>query len=306
MKRILHTGLVLFAVAVAGCSGTTSTTAASDRAAANAAAPTPVTLDANAALQRLEASVPVARSTRRGITQPVDLASLPAQLQTRFTNAKAAVEDFAFRHTDQGNDDSGIAYVLDAPGSSRFIGFVVFAAGGDDADRYSADAIAYYTTDGGLLDLQTRASGISDSEDAGDWTNADLNALDGVKATLKRAVKYDAAKQSVELVKSKTTAANADALPFAALVKTVQAEIESSTFAHSDQGDDATRFVSVTGADGAVAGFILESDGSDDADHWFSAGYALFSATGQLLDRQISTAGVADTMDDDSVKLESR
>jgi hypothetical protein len=97
-----------------------------------------------------------------------------------------------------------------------------------------------------------------------------------------------------------------DALPFAALVKTLQAELEASTFAHSDLGDEATKLVSVNDPSGAIAGYILSSEGSDDADDWSAVGYALFSAQGQLLAREISSAGFADTMDDDSVLIPAK
>jgi hypothetical protein len=53
-------------------------------------------------------------------------------------------------------------------------------------------------------------------------------------------------------------------------------------------------------ANGQIAGYILASDGGDDADRWFGAAYALFSAGGELLDRQITTGGLADTATDDA------
>jgi hypothetical protein len=305
MKTLLFSCSVVATLALAALPGCAPRTAASRDGAAvtTSQPPTAATVDADTALREMHKNAGVSSDWVKDATKPVDLSTLSPQLRTRFTNAKAALEDFAFRHTDQGDDGSGVAYVLSSPNGSEFVGFVVYAEGGDDADHYSASAAAYYTTTGGILDVQTRAAGISDSEDAGDWSNVDDNVIAAQERVLRTAFKYDAEKQEVSLDKSKTTKASIDGLPFATLVNAVKTEIESSTLAHSDLGDDATRFVSVKDANGSVAGYILESDGGDDADRWFSAAYALFSATGQLLDRQISTGGLADTMDDDSVTL---
>jgi hypothetical protein len=303
MKYVVRaTALVVAVAAATGCASQTPS-AISNAAAVTGSAPAASPIDASSALVQMKRDLPVDGTFKKDITQRVDLDALTVQLKTRFSNAKAALEDFTWNHSDLGDTDSEVVYVLDAPNSQTFIGFAVFSVGGDDADHYASTAIAYYSTAGALLHVESRATGISDSEDAGDWTNANTTNVAAEEAALRRAFAFHASSHRVELLAGHSAPATIESLPFAALVNTVKSEIEKSTFAFADQGDNATNFVSVRGTDGAIAGYVLASSASDDADRWFAAGYALFSANGLLLDRKISSGGLADTMDDDSIKL---
>ena len=283
---------------LAGCSASSSSPAtAAGESAVTAAVPTPATIDAPAALVAMKAAVAANRS-------PLLVKATPSgALATRFGQAKTALESFAFAHSDLGNDASEIAYVLSAPGASTFVGYAVYAFGGDDADFWSATAAAYYTTDGELLDVVTGSSGISDSEETAWSKSLDQTVIGSQTKALEAAISFDAATQTVSVAKTaKTVAVKAETLPFAAFVKTVQAELESSTFAHADQGDLVTRVVALQDAVGTTLGYILTSEGGDDADNWKAAAYALFTAQGELVGREISTAGRADTMTNDGVR----
>lgn len=289
---------------IAGCSAETSDSASSAAASTTTAAPTAATIAPDAALARMRTSVPAdGTAGQPDRTLFVRATSLPADLAARFDTAKASLEDFAFDHSDQGDVDSDVVCVLSARGASTFVGYAVYAYGGDDSDRYASGAVEYYTADGHILAIDSRSNGLSDSEDAGDWSNVDRKLVAAQEDTLRRAFTFDAAEATVKLDQTKTVKADRASLPFASLVTTLQDELERSTWAHSDMGDDATFFVSVKGADGQIAGYILAAEGDDDSDQWFAAGYALFSAEGQLLGREIASTGIADTMADDAVLL---
>ena len=268
--------------------------------------PTPAKIDPVDALEQMKSAVANAKGTEDVLFRSVDPAKLAPPLDTRFFAAKTSLEKFAFVHGDQGDIASSVRYVLSEPGASTFIGYVVMAEGSDDSDNWKASATAYYTTDGKLLDLESFSMGLSDSEDSGDWTNVNQAHADAEQQALEAALTFDAKRPSVKLVAGKTQPATAADLPFAKLVQKIQTELERSTQAHSDNGDDATRFVSVADDSGTIVGYILTAEGSDDADDWFAAGYALFSAEGQMLDRKIASSGFADTMNDDSVLLPAK
>ena len=287
--------LALFAF-LAGCSASSSPATGAGESAVTAAAPTPAGVDAQAALVAMKAAV-------TGTRWPLLVEATPSgTLATRFGQAKTAVESFAFAHADLGNNASEIAYVLSAPGASTFVGYAVFAFGGDDAEFWSSRAAAYYSTEGELLDVVTTSAGVADGEDAGHWAGVDEELVAKERQALEGAITFDANAQTVAVTAAKTVPAKADALPFATLVKKLQIELEASTFAHADQGNTVTKLVGLEDAAGTTLGYILTSEGGDDADDWKAAGYALFSAQGQLVGRQIATAGRADNMTNDSVR----
>jgi hypothetical protein len=286
-------------------SSTDSATAFDSAPTATATAPTPANLAGDAALALMRDAY-THGDKASPMFQRVESSALAPKLGSRFDRARQSLEGFSFAHADQGDTDSRVFYVLTAPHATTFAGFMVWAGATDDSDRHSADAVAFYAADGSLLDVESTSSGISDSEDAGDWSHVDRTKIAAEEATLRGAFSFDAKAGVVHLDPAKTQRADLKALPFASLVQRLQAELEASAFAHSDNGDDATRFVSVADASGKVAGYILTSDGSDDADEWSAVGYALFTAEGQLLAREISSAGFADTMDDDSVLIPAK
>jgi hypothetical protein len=293
---------LLMSISLGACSSAGSETAALTTAA-DSADPTPAKIDPVDALEQMKSAVANAKGTEDVLFRSVDPAKLAPPLDTRFFKAKSSLEQFAFAHGDQGDIASSVSFILSGAGASTFIGYVVMASGGDDSDNWSARATGYYTTDGKLLDLESFSMGLSDSEDSGDWSHVDQATVDAEQRVLETAFSFDADHPSVKLADGKSQPAKADGLPFAKLVQKIQAELERSTQAHSDNGDDATRFVSVADDAGNIAGYILTTDGSDDSDSWFAASYALFSAQGQMLDRKIATSGFADTMDDDAVLL---
>jgi hypothetical protein len=308
---ILPTVALSLLISLAACSSPAGSEASSGDAltAAASSAPTPAKIDAAEALKQMKNAVASEKGTEGVLFRSVDPAKLAPPLDTRFFKAKSSLEEFAFAHGDQGDVASSVRYVLSGADASTFIGYVVMAEGGDDSDNWSASATAYYTTDGTILDLESFTMGLSDSEDSGDWSHVDQAHVDAEQKVLQTAFTFDggtSGRPSVKLASGKTQPAKADGLPFAKLVQKVQAELERSAMAHSDLGDEATRFVSVADDSGKIAGYILTSDGGDDSDNWFAAGYALFSAEGQMLDRKIASAGLADTMDDDAVLLPSK
>lgn len=301
MKKVFAS--ILAISALAGCTASSSDGPSSVAAATTTSHPTAATIAPEAALAAMKTAVPVVGQPDKALVVKADVTGA---LATRFDNAKGSLEDFAFNHSDMGDTWSQVSYVLSAPGTSTFVGYAVFAYGGDDSDAYASGAVEYYTTDGKILEVDSRADGRSDSEDAGDWTNVDTNLLSAQEKTLRGAFTFDGNESTIKLDAAKTAKADIDALPFAKLVHALEDEIQATTWAHSDMGDDATWFVSVKGDDGKIAGYILAAEGDDDSDQWFSAGYALFSAGGQLLDRQIASGGIADTMDDDATLLQPK
>ena len=293
----MRSSILFFAVfsVLAGCSSSSAPTAAGE-SAVTSAVPTPAAVDGPTALAAMKAAVAATRSSLLVKATPT------GALATRFGQAEKALASFTVAHSDLGNDASETAYVLSAPGASTFVGYAVYASGGDDADFWQANAAAYYTTAGELLTVETRSSGIADNEETGDWTNVNRDLVAKETKALEAAITFDATAQTVKVTAAKTAPAKADALPFAKLVKTVQAELEASTFAHADQGDLVTKLVALQDDAGATLGYILTSEGGDDADNWEAAAYALFSAQGQLVGREIATAGRADAMSNDGVK----
>jgi hypothetical protein len=245
-------------------------------------------------LAQLRRAVPVDGQVNSKLTsQP---SQLTPEVSDRLNKAKAALEKFAFNHTDMGDSDSGISMVKGA-------GYAVWASGGDDRGGFSASAVAYYDLDGHLLDVDTRSKGVSDSEESGDWENADQAKLAAETKALRAAVSFSAKKQSADLDPTKAKRIDIKDVQGAAgqMISKVQQELEASTFEHADMGNTATRLYSITGNDGAVAGYALTSEGGDDADRWSAGGVTLISAQGQLIDRQIATTGRADNMSDDAV-----
>jgi hypothetical protein len=288
---------------VAACAAPAATDPDATSALETTAAPTPASMDATAALAAMKTAFASGHGAASPSFQPVDLAVVSPTLATRFDRAKQSLESFSFAHADTGNSNSRILYALTAPSASTFVGFVVCAGASDNAQRYKGKSVAYYTTDGELLDIESTSVGISDNEDAGDFSHADHAQLAAEEATLRGALSFDGQSHRVDVDPAKAARADAAALPFAALVGRLRTELEGSTLAHADLGDSVTRLMSVKDASGSVAGYVLTSEGGDDADNWGAAGYALFSAAGQLLAREIATGGFADTMDDDSVLL---
>jgi hypothetical protein len=299
MKSLIFVSALCLSSFALACSSAVSPSSSNGNAEAlSGAAVSPAAVTAEVALARMKEVAPFSSNDARNSIQKVDPTTLPAALATRFAKAKTPLETFAFAHSDMGDTDSEIVYVLSAPGASTFVGYAVFAIGGDDSDNHSTSAAALYDTKGELLDIQSRSSGISDSEDAGTF----VKVPEADRAALASAVRFDAMNRRVQV---DGTHVDMAAVPFASFVKKLSTELEGSTEAHSDMGDDVTELLAVKDGN-RVIGYVLRAEGGDDSDGWLAAAYATFTADGQLVAREIATDGFADTMDSDSTLLYKR
>jgi hypothetical protein len=223
----------------------------------------------------------------------------------RFTKALENVDAFV-SHSDVGCDGNGILAMLASPSSSQVIGYVVYASGTDDRGGYSAEKLAFYDAKGNLLNVTEATSGISDNEDVG--YDDSKPAIDRAKTNaafekIQKLIKFNTKDISISIDASRTVAVKPESLPFSKLISNISSEIERWTMDKTDQGNESTEFLKVLDVDGSTLGYVITSFGSDDADHWFTAGYAIFSADGILLDRKMNANGMSDNCDNDCVVL---